>query len=137
MSIARVLFKNPKFVVLDESTNAVSTDVEDYLFELLQKKKIAFITFSHRPLLMKHHDFVLEIKDEKNEGLGAHKWVFQNLTSEENLKSIDNEIHDIELNLAKVEQWESRKADIERYLDGNFDDIPDKDDLEQAISFEI
>lgn len=137
MSIARVLFKNPKFVVLDESTNAVSTDVEDYLFELLQKKKIAFITFSHRPLLMKHHDFVLEIKDEKNEGLGAHKWVFQNLTSEENLKSIDNEIHDIELNLGKVEQWESRKADIDRYLDGNFDDIPDKDDVKQAISFEI
>ena len=62
MSIARVLFKNPKFVILDESTNAVSTDVEDYLFELLQKKKITFITLSHRPLLMKYHDFILEIK---------------------------------------------------------------------------
>ncbi|WPK27157.1 hypothetical protein PUMCH_004532 [Australozyma saopauloensis] len=139
ISIARVLFKNPKFVVLDESTNAVSTDVEDYLFELLQNKKIAFITLSHRPLLMKYHDFVLEIKDEKKNG--AHSWVFQNLTSEENLISIDNEIHEIELKLARVEDWEKRKADIELYLDGKYDDIPESIPMSipmnESTSFEI
>lgn len=134
ISIARVLFKNPKFVVLDESTNAVSTDVEDYLFELLQKKKIAFITLSHRPLLMKYHDFLLEIKDEK---INGHTWVFQNLTSEENLKSIDNEIQDIELKLAKVELWEQRKMDIERFLDGKYDDISESVAMRESISFEI
>lgn len=111
MSLARVLFKNPKFVILDESTNAVSTDVEDYLFEMLQRKKITFITLSHRPLLMKYHDFVLEIKDDAT-------WEFQDLTSEENLKSIDNEIKDIEEKLSKVDEWESRLQQIEQYLDG-------------------
>lgn len=134
ISIARVLFKYPKFVVLDELTNAVSTDVEDYLFELLQKKKISIITLSHRPLLMKYHDFVLEIKDEKKNG---YTWVFQNLTSKENLKSIDNEIREIELKLAKVEQWERRKADIERYLDGNYDDIEESVTKNESVSFEI
>lgn len=122
MSIARVLFKNPKFVILDESTNAVSTDVEDYLFELLQKKKITFITLSHRPLLMKYHDFLLTIKNDEGD---AANWEFQDLTSEENLQSIDNEIKDIESKLSQVEEWEARKEDIERYLDGNYDDITD------------
>lgn len=114
MSIARVLFKNPKFVILDESTNAVSTDVEDYLFELLQKKKITFITLSHRPLLMKYHDYVLEINDETTE----RGWEFHDLTSEENLTSIDNEIKDIEHKLSKVDEWEGRLEVIQRYLDG-------------------
>lgn len=135
MSIARVLYKNPKFVVLDESTNAVSTDVEDYLFELLQRKKIAFITFSHRPLLMKYHQQVLEIKD-----LGhPREWVFHDLTNEENLKSIDNEIADIEAKLAQVSEWELRKADIERYLDGHYGDIADGVAMEpvRSLSFEL
>lgn len=119
MSIARVLFKNPRFVILDESTNAVSTDVEDYLFELLQKKKITFITLSHRPLLMKYHDFILEIKADDN------TTEFHDLTSEENLQSIDNEIKEIKDKLAQVNEWELRKEDIERYLDGDYDDIED------------
>lgn len=122
MSIARVLFKNPKFVVLDESTNAVSTDVEDYLFETLQKKKITFITLSHRPLLMKYHDYILEILDGAD---APEQWKFHDLTSEENLISIDNEIKEIESKLARVEEWETRKADIELYLDGCYDDIDD------------
>lgn len=126
MSIARVLFKNPKFVILDESTNAVSTDVEDYLFELLQKKKITFITLSHRPLLMKYHDFILEIKNststDENDMSGVN-WEFHDLTSEENLKSLDHEIDEIKHKLSQVEQWESRKDDIEKFLDGKYDDI--------------
>lgn len=134
MSIARVLFKNPKFVVLDESTNAVSTDVEDYLFELLQKKNITFITLSHRPLLMKYHDFILEIKNEKGD---PSNWIFHDLTSEENLKSIDNEIRDIEQKLAKVEEWEKRKEDIEQYLDGQYDDIPENVGMSESVSFEL
>lgn len=111
MSIARVLFKNPKFVILDESTNAVSTDVEDYLFELLRKKEITFITLSHRPLLMKYHDSVLEINDDAT-------WEFHDLTSEENLQSIDNEIADIREKLSHVPTWEKRLEQIELYLDG-------------------
>ncbi|KAG7662060.1 PXA1 [[Candida] subhashii] len=119
MSIARVLFMNPKLVILDESTNAVSTDVEDYLFELLKLKKIPFITLSHRPLLMKYHDFVLEI-------LQHGKWELHDLTSEENLISIDNEIKQIEDKLSQAEKWQERKEKIELYLDGRVNE----DDLE-------
>ncbi|KAK6197878.1 ABC transporter transmembrane region 2-domain-containing protein [Scheffersomyces amazonensis] len=126
MSIARVLFKHPKYVILDESTNAVSTDVEDYLFELLQTKGINFITMSHRPLLMKYHDFVLEIKDDRS-------WEFQDLTSEENLKSIDKEIKEIETKLAQVEVWEKRKQDIELFLDGKYNDINEESSIDMGV----
>lgn len=130
MSFARVLFKRPSLVVLDESTNAVSTDVEDYLFELLQKEHITFVTLSHRPLLMKYHDFILEIKstprsaDNLLAGNEAN-WEYHDLTSEENLKSIDKEIKEIRDKLALVEEWEKRKEEVELYLDGKYDDIND------------
>jgi ATP-binding cassette subfamily D (ALD) long-chain fatty acid import protein len=129
---ARVLFKNPKFVILDESTNAVSTDVEDYLFELLQKRQgLTFITLSHRPLLMKYHDFILEIKNDHNE---PDKWEFHDLTSDENLQSIDNEIKEIREKLAKVEEWEKRKDEIEAYLDGKVSDVGPSVALEASTS---
>nr|AFZ81758.1 Pxa1p [Clavispora lusitaniae] len=134
MSVARVLFANPKYVVLDEFTNAVSTDIEDYLFELLQSKKITFITLSHRPLLMKYHDYVLEIKGDTSEN---HEWLFHDLTSEENLKSIDNEISDIQAKLDRVQEWEKRKHDIELYLDGKYDEIPESTNMVMTASFEL
>lgn len=109
--IARVLFKKPKLVVLDELTNAVSTDVEGYLFELLERKKIRYITLSHRPLLMKYHDLVLEIDE-------VGSWSLHDLTSEENLQTIDKEISEIESKLSQVDQWEKRKQVVELYLDG-------------------
>ncbi|KAI5950840.1 PXA1 [Candida jiufengensis] len=122
ISIARVLFKNPKLVILDESTNAVSTDVEDYLFELLKLKKIPFITLSHRPLLMKYHDYILEIEDDTN-------WKLHDLTSEENLKSIDKEIEEIEMKLSQVNKWEKRRDEIIQFLDG--EDQPQQKEQEQ------
>ena len=63
LSIARALFKHPKLIVLDDCTNAVSTDVEEYLYELLIKKKLTFISLSNRPSLEKYHDHVLEIEE--------------------------------------------------------------------------
>lgn len=126
MSLARVLFKKPKLVILDESTNAVSTDVEDYLFEMLRDKKITFITLSQRPLLMKYHDVVLEIQE-------GSKWKFYDLASEEKLRSIDNEIKDIKEQLAQVGQWEERLGDIELYLDGKYEDIEDEAGIEMPV----
>ncbi|ODQ77567.1 hypothetical protein BABINDRAFT_41201 [Babjeviella inositovora NRRL Y-12698] len=111
MSLARVVFKRPQFVVLDESTNAVSSDVEDYLFEMLQKKKITFITLSHRPLLIKYHDYLLDIQPDG-------QWEFVTLGTDEGISSVEKEIHEIETKLSEVAAWTSRKEVVEAYLDG-------------------
>lgn len=110
MSLARVLFKNPKIVVLDESTNAMSTDIEDYLFELLQRKKITYLTLSHRPLLMKYHHRVLEIESET-------EWKLVDLTTPENLLSIDNEIAEIKDQLGQAEEWAKRMLVVNQFLE--------------------
>ena len=41
------------------------------------------------------------------------------------MQSIDNEIKEIEGKLSQVDEWETRKDEIERYLDGKYDDIKD------------
>ena len=128
MSFARVLFKRPHFAILDESTSAVSADVEDALFFLLKRKGITYITLSHRPLLMQYHDYVLEFKADSANADSEPNWVFHDLTSEENLNSLDKEIKEIETKLYQVEKWEARLKEVESYLDGKNDSISEPHD---------
>lgn len=111
MLLARVVFKRPQFVVLDEGTNAVSSDVEDYLFDMLRKKQITFITLLHRPLLIKYHDYLLEVHEDKH-------WDFVALGTDEGINSVEKEMQEIKHKLALVEAWEQRKSEVEAYLDG-------------------
>lgn len=111
VQFARILFKNPKFIVLDEATNAISSDIEAYLFDLLKKKKFAFITLSHRPLLIKYHDYLLEIETGGN-------WIFETLGSDHAITSIDKEIKEIKDKLKNVDKLEHRKVELEALLEG-------------------
>lgn len=117
VQFARILFKNPKFVVLDEATNAISSDIEAYLFDLLRRKNFAFITLSHRPLLIKYHDHLLEIQQ-------GGDWVFETLGSDAAITSIEKEIKEIESKLKDVNSKEKRKERLEGLLDGAEDDEP-------------
>nr|QFR37213.1 ABC transporter [Cyberlindnera americana] len=111
VQFARILLKNPKFVVLDEATNAISSDIEAYLFDMLKQKNFAFITLSHRPLLIKYHDYLLEIQDDGN-------WSFETLGTDAAIISIDKEIKEIEMKLKHVNDLEKRKKNLELLLDG-------------------
>lgn len=73
---------------------------------------------------MKYHDYILEIEEEGT-------WKLHDLTSEENLQTIDNEIAEIEEKISQVSKWEKRKDEINDYLDGKFDDIG----MESSIEF--
>ncbi|KAH3676022.1 hypothetical protein WICMUC_002318 [Wickerhamomyces mucosus] len=115
IQFARILFKKPKFIILDESTNAISSDIEAYLFDLLKVKQFAFITLSHRPLLIKYHDYLLEIQQNGD-------WNFDTLGTDSAIISIEKEIKDIELKLNSVKILETRKMQLEKYLDGEEDE---------------
>lgn len=112
VQFARILFKNPKFVILDEATNAISSDIEAYLFDLLKQKKFAFITLSHRPLLIKYHDYLLEIQENGD-------WIFETMGSDQAITSIEKEIKQIEEKLKDVAKLEGRKHTLELLLDGH------------------
>jgi ABC-type uncharacterized transport system fused permease/ATPase subunit len=55
LAIARLIFHDPKFAILDECTSAVSTKMEERLYWMLAKEGITYITISHRPTLETFH----------------------------------------------------------------------------------
>eukprot|EP01064_Diplonema_japonicum_P011936 TRINITY_DN1939_c0_g2_i1.p1 TRINITY_DN1939_c0_g2~~TRINITY_DN1939_c0_g2_i1.p1 ORF type:complete len:1264 (+),score=335.42 TRINITY_DN1939_c0_g2_i1:200-3793(+) len=62
LAIARLLFHEPSFAILDECTSAVSGEMERRLYEhVLKDAKTAYITISHRPVLKAYHDQLLTI----------------------------------------------------------------------------
>jgi putative ATP-binding cassette transporter len=61
LSIARMLLRQPKYAVLDESTSAVDVNVEAHLYETLRQRGITVISVGHRPSLRAFHHFVLEL----------------------------------------------------------------------------
>lgn len=57
----RVLLTQPKLVLMDESTSALDTDNEEFLFKALLDAGITFISIGHRPTLFKYHKNVLRL----------------------------------------------------------------------------
>lgn len=107
MNFARIMFHKPRFVVLDEATNAISADMEDYLFNLLKRYRFNFISISQRPSLIKYHDLLLEITDQS-----TGSWQLQALGTDEAITSIDHEIDELSQKLANVHEWELEREQL-------------------------
>jgi ABC-type uncharacterized transport system fused permease/ATPase subunit len=61
LGFARVFFTCPKFVVLDECSDAVSAEVEEGLFRTLHEMGISCITISKRLALPQYHNYELAL----------------------------------------------------------------------------
>ncbi|SCW03373.1 LAFE_0G08988g1_1 [Lachancea fermentati] len=105
MNFARIMFHKPRFVVLDEATNAISGDMEDYLFNLLKRYRFNFITISQRPSLIKYHDYALEIGPNDS-------WRLQTLGTDEAITSIEKQIETLEQKLKNVQKWEEERSTL-------------------------
>jgi putative ATP-binding cassette transporter len=64
LAFARVLLKNPRYVLLDEATSALDRENEEALYEELAAISTTIISVSHHPSLLKYHSHVLELKPE-------------------------------------------------------------------------
>jgi len=60
ISMARLFYHSPQFAILDECTSAVSVDVEGFLYTNCRELGITLFTVSHRKILQKYHDYILE-----------------------------------------------------------------------------
>ncbi|CAL9737320.1 peroxisomal long-chain fatty acid import protein 2 [Monosporozyma servazzii] len=110
MNFARVMFHKPKFIILDEATNAISVDMEDYLFNMLKRYRFTFISISQRPSLIKYHDLLLEVTGDEG------TWQLKTLGTDEAIISIDNEIEDLQKKLEKVNKWKQERDQIQQTL---------------------
>ncbi|KAF2859312.1 peroxisomal long-chain fatty acid import protein [Piedraia hortae CBS 480.64] len=112
MAIARVLYHQPQFVVIDEGTSAVSADVEGLLYEAVKARGITLLTISTRASLKRYHLYSLTL------GLGseAQEYQFMQIGTKREVESTEREIAELKERLGKVDQWKARKEEIEREL---------------------
>lgn len=62
LAFARVLLKNPRYVLLDEATSALDRENEEALYQELSSTQATIVSVTHHPSLAKFHSQVLELK---------------------------------------------------------------------------
>lgn len=112
MAIARLLYHEPRYAVIDEGTSAVSSDVEGLLYERCKEKGITLITISTRASLKRYHTFNLTL------GLGEDGtgWEYDRIGTEKEKMGVERELLELKEKLTKVQEWEKRRDDIEAQL---------------------
>ena len=65
LAICRLIHHKPKFAILDECSSAITSEMEERLYDICQRWKITYITIAHRPVLRAYHDYSLAIGDGK------------------------------------------------------------------------
>ncbi|KAF2100351.1 hypothetical protein NA57DRAFT_36662 [Rhizodiscina lignyota] len=112
MGIARLLYHEPRYAFIDEGTSAVSSDVEGLLYERAKARGITLITISTRASLKRYHTFTLTL------GIGdeGESWEFQRIGTETEKQSVEKELAELRERLAKVEEWKTRRQEIEEEL---------------------
>jgi ATP-binding cassette subfamily D (ALD) long-chain fatty acid import protein len=112
MAIARLLYHEPRYAVIDEGTSAISSDVEGLLYERCKEKGITLITISTRASLKRYHTYNLTL------GLGEDGtgWEYDRIGTEKEKMGVEKELLELKEKLTKVQEWEKRKAEIEEQL---------------------
>ncbi|PWN38677.1 putative peroxisomal half ABC transporter [Ceraceosorus guamensis] len=109
-AFARLLYHAPRFGILDETSSAVSTDVEGLMYQAAKERGITLITISHRPSLMRYHTHLLHLGGE------ANSWKLEELEGSNEALSFEEEIKQLKNQLRDVEKWEKRVEVIKKEL---------------------
>jgi putative ATP-binding cassette transporter len=64
LAFARVLLKNPRYVLLDEATSALDRENEEALYDQLVSTSATIVSVTHHPSLVKYHSRILELKPD-------------------------------------------------------------------------
>ncbi|KAI4166080.1 MAG: hypothetical protein LQ342_000511 [Letrouitia transgressa] len=131
MGFARAVYHAPRFLVVDEGTSAVSSDVEGHLYETVKSGGTTLCVVSTRASLKRYCDWNLTLGVEEAEEGGREGsyggsdedegdmlpgWTFKRIGTEEERGSVEREVQMLRERLGKVEGWRRRKEEIEREL---------------------
>ncbi|KAI7514660.1 ABC transporter transmembrane region 2 [Hortaea werneckii] len=112
LSLARLLYHEPRYAIIDEGTSAVSSDVEGLLYETCKQKGITLITISTRASLKRYHGFLLTLGlGEEGEG-----YEFVRIGTQREVEGVEAELRELRERLGLVEGWRARRAEIEDEL---------------------
>lgn len=113
MGIARLLYHEPRYAVIDEGTSAVSADVEGVLYEGCKERGITLLTISTRASLKRYHTFNLSLGG----GEDGSEWAFERIGTVEEKMGVERELAQLREKLERVQEWENRKRVIEGELE--------------------
>ncbi|KAI7241500.1 ABC transporter transmembrane region 2 [Hortaea werneckii] len=112
ISLARLLYHEPRYAIIDEGTSAVSSDVEGLLYETCKRKGITLITISTRASLKRYHGFLLTLGlGEEGEG-----FEFVRIGTQREVEGVEAELRELRDRLGEVEGWRERRREIEGEL---------------------
>ncbi|KAI7098048.1 ABC transporter transmembrane region 2 [Hortaea werneckii] len=112
ISLARLLYHEPRYAIIDEGTSAVSSDVEGLLYETCKRKGITLITISTRASLKRYHGFLLTLGlGEEGEG-----FEFVRIGTQREVEGVEAELRELRDRLGEVEGWRARRREIEAEL---------------------
>ncbi|KAI1459476.1 ABC transporter transmembrane region 2-domain-containing protein [Annulohypoxylon moriforme] len=112
VGIARLLYHEPQYAVIDEGTSAVSSDVEGLLYETCKERGITLITISTRASLKKYHTFNLSLGGGDN----GDEWALERIGTEREKMQVEKELQELHERFSQVEQWKQRREEIEKEL---------------------
>jgi ABC-type uncharacterized transport system fused permease/ATPase subunit len=69
LAFARVLFHEPRFLILDESTSALDSELEQRMLSLVVASGAGIISVAHRPTAYPYHEYMLTL--HRHDGAGA------------------------------------------------------------------
>ena len=80
LGIARALYNNPKVIIFDEATNALDSETETKIINLLYNlgKSITIIMISHRLITLKNCDKLFLIHDGTVKAKGTYDYLIKN-----------------------------------------------------------
>ncbi|RMY17915.1 hypothetical protein D0867_05698 [Hortaea werneckii] len=113
LSLARLLYHEPRYAIIDEGTSAVSSDVEGLHYETCKRKGITLITISTRASLKRYHGFLLTLGlGEEGEG-----FEFVRIGTQREVEGVEAELRELRERLGEVEGWRARRREIEGELE--------------------
>ena len=108
MALARLIYHEPRYAIIDEGTSAVSSDVEGLLYETAKEKGITLITISTRASLKKYHEFHLQL----GTGDDGEGWECERIGTDSEKMNVEKELQELRDRLSQVESWTKRREDI-------------------------
>lgn len=108
IAMARLFYHKPKYAILDECTSAVTSEIEQIMYEHATKLGITLLSVSHRPSIHKFHTNVLQF-----DGQGGFSFRKLDTEATERRQALQEEKEQLEQKLAAIPQWKERLEALE------------------------
>lgn len=79
ISFVRLFHHKPLLAILDESTSAVSLEMERKIYSECKRLKITLISCGHRQSLREYHSLVLNVFENQNNDSVSNRYTIENL----------------------------------------------------------